>query len=355
MRIALIHDYLNEFGGAERVLLALSEVWPQAPIFTAFYRKGSAAYERFKDKQIITSWTQKIPFFSTKLYSPLRFLAPLIWGSFVQRLLDYDLVISSSSWYITKGFKEICYCHTPPRWLYGYQTASNWQKYWPVRIYGLIVGHLMRHYDYAQAQKVKYFIANSEEVKKRIWKFYRRKSVVIYPPVDLPKPIKTKKLNYYLIVSRLVGGKGIELGIEAANKLGFKLKIVGSGPLKIEPQKNLEILGQVSDEELVKLYAGAKAFLALSKDEDFGITPVEAMSCGCPVIAFNGGGYKETVVEGKTGLFFQEYNVKSLTQAIKKFEKMKFRSTDCIEQAKKFNKARFKQEIREFVEKRVVP
>ena len=347
MRVALVHDYLNEFGGAERVLLALTEIWPEAVIYTAFYRKGSTAYERFKDKKIITSWAQNVPWFSTKLYSPLRFLAPKIWSSF--DFSQYDLVISSSSWYITKGFNEICYCHTPPRWLYGYQTASNWQKYWPVRVYGLIIGHLLRHYDYHQAQKVKYFIANSEEVKRRIWKFYRRKSVVIYPPVDLSKPIKTKKLNYYLIVSRLVGGKGIELGIEAAKKLNFKLKIVGEGPLKIEPQKNIEVLGQVKDEELVKLYSQVKGFLALSRDEDFGITPLEAMSCGCPVIAFNGGGYKETVVEGKTGLFFQEYNIKSLTHVLQRFEKMKFKQEDCLNQAEKFSKARFKQEISEFV------
>ena len=347
MKVALVHDYLNEFGGAERVLLALTEIWPEAVIYTAFYRKGSTAYERFKDKKIITSWAQNVPWFSTKLYSPLRFLAPKIWSSF--DFSQYDLVISSSSWYITKGFNEICYCHTPPRWLYGYQTASNWQKYWPVRVYGLIIGHLLRHYDYHQAQKVKYFIANSEEVKRRIWKFYRRKSVVIYPPVDLSKPIKTKKLNYYLIVSRLVGGKGIELGIEAAKKLNFKLKIIGSGSLIIKPQKNIELLGQVNDEELAKLYAGAKAFLALSKDEDFGITPVEAMSCGCPVIAYNGGGYKETVVEGKTGLFFQEYNIKSLTHVLQRFEKMKFKQEDCLNQAEKFSKARFKQEISEFV------
>lgn len=341
MKIALIHDYLNEFGGAERVLLALAEIWPEAPIYTAFYKKGSAAYERFKDKKIITSWAQKIPFFSSKLYSPLRFLAPKIWSSFVRGLADYDVVISSSSWYATKGLhpNEFCYCHTPPRWLYGYQTASNWQKYWLVRVYGLIIGHLMRHYDYAQAQKVKYFIANSEEVRRRIKKFYRRESTVIYPPVELPKPIKIRKQNYYLIVSRPVGGKGIEMGIKASKKYGFKLKVVGGGG--------------VSDEELVKLYSQAKGFLALSRDEDFGITPVEAMSCGCPVIAFKGGGYKETVVEGKTGLFFKEYNIKSLTHALQRFEKMKFRREDCLKQAEKFSKERFKQEIREFVEKRV--
>src|SRR3989344_5086915 len=183
MKIALVHDYLSEFGGAERVLLALSEIWPEAPIYTAFYRKHSPAWERFKNRKIIASWVQRIPFFSSKLYSPLRFLAPQIWGSF--DFSGYDLVISSSSWYITKGFNEICYCHTPPRWLYGYATAMNWQKYWPVRAYGNIIGHFMRLYDFRQAQKVKAFIANSEEVRQRIWKFYRRESTVIYPPATL--------------------------------------------------------------------------------------------------------------------------------------------------------------------------
>ena len=122
MKLALIHDYLNEFGGAERVLLALSEIWPRAPIYTAFYKKGSPAWQRFKDKDVRVSFAQKIPFFPGKLHSPLRFLAPKIWGSVAQELKDYDVVISSASWYVTKGFGvpiEICYCHTPPRWLYG--------------------------------------------------------------------------------------------------------------------------------------------------------------------------------------------------------------------------------------------
>ena len=337
MKVALVHDYLKEFGGAERVLLALSEIWPKAPIYTAFYKPGSEAYKRFKDKKIITSWVQSIPWFTTKLYSPLRFLAPKIWGSF--DFSKYDLVFSSSSWYINKGYNEICYCHTPPRWLYGYQTSINWKKYWPVKVYGQVIGHFMRLYDFRQAQKVKHFIANSDEVKKRIWKFYRRESTVIYPPVDLPRPKKLKKLDYYLIVSRPVGGKGIELGLAVAKKYGFKLKIVGGGA--------------VSDEELVKLYSQAKAFLALSKDEDFGITPVEAMACGTPVIAYNGGGYKETVIHGKTGVLFDDYSVNGLWQAIKKFEAMKFKPSDCIAQAKKFSKARFKKEIKEFVASRV--
>ena len=204
---------------------------------------------------------------------------------------------------------------------------------------------MMRLYDFKQAQKVKLFVANSEEVKKRIEKFYRRNSVVIYPPVDLPQPQKLKRQDYYLIVSRPVGGKGIEMGLAAAKKYNFNLKVVGGG--------------DVSDEELVKLYSGAKAFLALSKDEDFGITPVEAMACGTPVIAFNGGGYKETVIDpasagqAPTGILFDDYSVKGLWEAMKKFDNLNYRTMqkNCIEQAKKFSKERFKKEIRELVEK----
>src|SRR5262245_41654009 len=141
MKVALVHDQINEFGGAERVLEALSEIYPDAPIYTAFYRKGSPAWMRFKHKKIIASWVQTIPFFATKLHSPLRFLAPLIWNSF--DFSKYDVVITSASWYITKGIEkkkgiEICYCHTPPRWLYGYKTSVEFQKYWPVKIYAVI-------------------------------------------------------------------------------------------------------------------------------------------------------------------------------------------------------------------------
>ncbi|MEK7188704.1 MAG: glycosyltransferase [Patescibacteria group bacterium] len=390
MRVALVHDYLNEFGGAERVLLALSEIWPDAPIYTAFYRKNSPAWDRFNQKDVRVSWAHFVPFFSKYLHSPLRFLAPLIWGSFSTRggpgsawdFRKYDVIISSASWYITKGFGtrgtsrkrpiEICYCHTPPRWLYGYKTSIEFQKYWPVKIYAAIVGHFMRMYDFNAAQRVDYFIANSKNVAARIKKFYRRDSTVIYPPVELPKIGKVEKKDYYLVTSRIVGGKGLDLAVKAAIKLELKLKIVGSPAgyyteykkLQKLSSKKIEFVGFVSDEELAKLYKGAKAFLALSTGEDFGITPVEAMLSGTPVIAFRGGGYVESVVEGKTGIFFDppsrkasdghgEPTVESLVSAIQRFEKMKFNSEDCIKQAKKFSKEKFQKEVKEFVEHKI--
>lgn len=377
MRVALIHDYIKEYGGAERVLEALSELFPDAQIYTAFYKQDSIAYQRLKHRNIISSWAQNIPFFKTKLHSPLRFLAPLIWNSF--DFSKYDVVISSASWYITKGFGtrgirrkkpiEMCYCHTPPRWLYGYKTSIEWQKYWPIKLYGALVGHFMRMYDFSAAQRVDHFIANSHEVQARIKKFYRRDATVIYPPVSLPIKLSTMnhKLltkDYYFVVARIVGGKGLDLAVEAARKLGFKLKIAGAPAgyytehkkLSENASNNIEFLGHVPDEELVQLYSNAKAFLALAEDEDFGITPVESMMCGTPVIAYFGGGYKETVIDQKTGVFFHEYTVNSLIQAIKQFETLRRAqgdkmSEDCKKQAEKFSKERFVKGIRSFIDR----
>lgn len=369
MKVALAHDYLGEFGGAERVLLALSDIYPDAPIYTAFKRRGPAL-ERFKSRKIKTSWVHYIPGFSKFFYSPLRFLAPLIWGSF--DFSKYDLVISSASWYVTKGFGargssrekpiEICYCHTPPRYLYGYPTSVEWKKNLLARVYALLVNHFMRMYDFSAAQKVDYFIANSENVRKRIKKFYRRDAKVIYPPVELFSDraidqLRYKDMGYYLVVSRIVGSKGLEMAVEAANKLKIKLKVVGSPAgygglykrLKELSGPNIEFLGYVEDSELVQLYSKAKAFLALAQDEDFGITPVEALQAGVPVIAFKGGGYTETVTGGKTGVFFEEYTTKGLIEGIKRFEKTKINPTECIKQGKKFSKDVFGRKFKEFV------
>jgi len=365
MKVALVHDYLNEFGGAERVLLALSEIWPKAPIYTAFYKPGSRAWQRFKDKDIRVSWVHNLPGFSSKLYSPLRFLAPSIWNSL--DLSGFDVVIGSASWYVTKGFKkkgkakEICYCHTPPRWLYGYPTSIEWQKYWPVKVYGQVVGHWMRQYDYEAAQRVDWFITNSQNTRRRIKKFYRREAEVIYPPVELSKMSKVRKEDYYLVASRIVGGKGLELAVKTAGKLGLRLKVVGESAgwgreydkLVKMAGKKIEFVGAVDDKELGRLYGGAKAFLALARDEDFGMTPVEAMLMGTSVVAFKGGGYLESVVEGKTGVFFESQTVESLGKAIKRLRKMGIKSEDCVKQAKKFSKERFKREMKRFVLQKV--
>ncbi len=364
MKVAIVHDYLIDFGGAERVLLVLHEIYPKAPIYVSIYRPELLGKfkARFKNAKIIQSWFGYIPF-AQKLISPLRFLLPLIWKSL--NLKKYDLIISSSSWAIARGFEkkkgaiEICYCHTPPRYLYGYETSRRFTGFFGkfVSIYAAIVNHFMRMYDFNAAQKVDYFIANSEEVKQRIEKFYRKDSLVIYPPVELPEKVNHTSNGYYLTGGRMTAAKNFDLIIKTFNLLKLPLKIYGDGVLKDEledvAKDNVEFLGKVSDEELMNLYQNANAFILAQKDEDFGITSVEAQSCGCPVIAFEGGGYLESVVEGKTGVFFDELTAESLMDAVKKFRKMKFKLEDCILNAKKFRKGKFNLEITRYIKNRL--
>ncbi|HKB88087.1 MAG TPA: glycosyltransferase [Patescibacteria group bacterium] len=364
MKIAIVHDYIKEFGGAERVLKTLTEMFPEAPIYTAFRVRGSTADKEFTGKKIIESWLS--PILKTgNLYSPLRFLIPVIWSSF--DLSKYDLVITSSSWYVTRGFKVgqktkvINYCHTPPRWLYGFETSVGFIKYWPVKLYAKIVGNYIRRYDLKTSQKVDFFIANSKNVAGRIETFYGRKSVVIYPPVDVEKIItdtkEVKKEDFYLIASRLTGAKGIEKAIEFSKGLGFKLKIVGesSGYSSIERnnKNNIDFLGRLGDVELYKTYAKAKALITLAQDEDFGMTAVESQAAGTPVIAFNGGGFKETVIDRVTGVLINEVTEKSFSEAIKKIRNTTWDKEKLISNAKKFSKEKFKKEMADFIAKNV--
>lgn len=364
MKIALVHDYIKEFGGAERVLKELSDMFPDAPIYTAFCVKNSTAEKEFKGRKIIES--KFAPILKVwKMYSPLRFLAPKIWGSF--DLSQYDVVIASSSWYITRGFKTgpqtkiICYCHTPPRWLYGYETSVGFNKYWPVKVYSLIVGHFMRIFDFESAQKVDHWIANSENVKERVWKFYRKKAVVIYPPVsvnEIKEATKSvKKENYFLIVSRLVGAKGLEEAARLSKTLNFELKIVGEAHGFAEVERtllslsggNLTMTGRLSDKELFILLGKAKGLIALAKDEDFGMTVVEAQAAGTPVIAFNGGGFRESVINGKTGILIDDISEKSLKTAISRLENTPWKKDNLLANANKFTREKFREEMLEFI------
>ena len=382
MKIALVHDFLKEYGGAERVLEALHDIWPDAPVYTSFVDwKGLGPHaDRLKKWNIKESWISRFPFI-TAYISPFRFLAPLIWRSF--NFSGFDVVISSSSWFMPKGVTvhppavHICYLHTPPRYLYGYQTARDWQKYWPVRLYGLIVNHWLRLYDFESSQRVQYFIANSEETKRRITKFYRRDSVVVYPPVEMSKQSRgagsrfarqtvssKEKTTYYLVVSRLARAKHIDLAIEACQEMNVPLVIVGKGAddgrlqklitnyeLQItKPHANISMLGEVSDEELPSLYTNAKALLFPAEDEEFGIVPVEAMGYGVPVVAYRSGGVVETVIEGKTGVFFDELTVPSLVDAIEKCSRTKSITKEaCMKQAANFSPDHFKKSIEKMV------
>lgn len=370
MKVALVHDYLYDFGGAEEVLVALREIYPNAPVYVTLLDKRRLGhfFEKFKNAKIVTSWFDKLPY-ASYLISPLRFLLPLIWKSF--DFSEYDLIISSASWAITKGFKkgkktiEICYLHTPPRSLYGYDTSRIWKGKWYgvfIDIYALIVNHFLRIYDFKMAQRVDYFIANSKNVGRRIEKFYRRYDYkVIYPPINVEGILESKfeKIDeeFYFTGGRMIAAKNFDLIIEAFNLNGKKLKIFGGGidekRLRRMAKSNVEFLGRITDPEKFVLLKNCKAFLLAQRDEDSGVTAIEMQAGGRPAIAYNGGGYVEVIIDGKTGIFFDDLTVESLVDALKRFEKMKFKSEDCINQAKKFSKERFKKEILQFVESKL--
>src|SRR3989338_3167121 len=366
MKIALVHDQLQEFGGAERVLVALKNIFPEADVYTSFYNPEALGIHKnhFKDWKIHTSWGDRVPFFR-KLYSPLRFLTPYIWESF--NLNEYDLVISSSGSYMSKGVitrpetVHVCYMHHPPRYLYGYETAIEWQKYWPVRIYGNLINHGLRIWDYLSSQRVDYFIANSQETKNRIEKFYRRDAKVVYPPVNIPEKMQNYQPpdgNYFVTTSRLARAKHVEVLIKAANKEKFNLKIIGNGRdeeyLKSIAGKTVEFLSNLQDEEFKEIYKNAKAFLFASVDEEFGIAPVEAMGYGIPVIAYASGGMKETIVDGKNGYLYDTIHEDSLIKKIKmlnslsKNEYLSMR-TNAHRAAEQYSFARFKNTITSYI------
>ena len=366
MKIAIVHDYIKEYGGAERVLEAMHEIYPDAPIYTSVYLPSYLGphKNRFTNWDIRTSWAQNLPF-KAKLISPIRLIAPFLFGSFDFSKFDI-IIVSATGAYSPNSIKkadtvQICYCHTPPRYLYGYETARDWKKNILSRIIGTIAIHILRMVDFKSSRNVDYFIANSNETKRRIEKFYRKDTTVIYPPVDVQVPDFVVKENYYLAGGRIARAKHTDLIVDAFIKNGLPLKIFGKGFAgfeeelkdKVQNKTNIEFVGEVTDVKKDKLMAEAKAFVFASEDEDFGIVPVEAMMAGTPVIAHRSGGVLETVIEGKTGLFFDEFTIESLNGVIKEFEKTKFDPKVLQKHAQKFGKERFKKEIKEFVDKTI--
>src|SRR3989344_4872707 len=343
MKVALVHDFLREYGGAERVLEVLHELYPEAPVYTAYVNLDAMGEngKRFKSWDIRPSWFQHFPF-ANRLLSPFRIFGPKMFESF--DLSSYDLVISSSSAthlakaVITKPETlHISYIHTPPRFLYGYTTSYNYKKHLLTRVGGEIINHFMRIMDFKVSQRPDILVANSKNIQKRIQKFYRRDSVVIYPPVDLSEiALKKKKEAYFLILGRLVRSKGVDIILEACGKLGLPVKIAGTGP-EMENLKRLlrfarndvKFLGWVSDEERVKLLSNAKALIIASEDEDFGITSIEAQAAGTPVIAPASGGFLETVEDNKTGLLYGgsgQVDVESLVRVLGEFREEDFKA-----------------------------
>jgi len=357
MKVAIIHDFLREYGGAERVVEVLHEMFPQAPVFVAFYDEKSLGkhWQRFKDWDLRQTWFAKIPLHK-KLYSPLRFLAPQAFSSL--DLSDYDVVISSSNAFMAKAVKvpngtHFCYCHTPPRSLYGYSTMSNWDKNFLIKWGGELINHYMLVKDWQVAQEVDEFLANSQETQQRIKKFYRRESTVVYPPVQVDKIrqyLKPKqKRDYYFYINRLGLQKHPDLAVQACTELNLPLKVAGTGPLLGDLKKmageTIEFLGFVSDDELYDLYAGAKALIYPVEDEDFGMVPIEAMAAGSPVIAHKSGGPQETVIAGETGLFLQSFDKEELKAVLKNFAQQKWDRQLISQKMEKYSVEAFKQNL----------
>ncbi|TDX59263.1 glycosyltransferase family 4 protein [Orenia marismortui] len=357
MKVAIVHDWLTNMGGAERVISYLHSLFPTAPIYTLVYNEDKMDDE-FKEMDIRTSFLQKIPFSKTN-YQKLLPLMPLAVEQF--DFSEYDLVISSST-SVAKGIitntdtVHICYCNTPMRYAWDMYHFYRKDKNPIFRGIISIIMNYIRIWDRVSADRVDYFIANSNNVAKRIKKHYRRESKVIYPPVntDFYTP-NDKSEDFYLVVSRLVPYKRIDIVIKAFNQLGLPLKIIGDGSefdnLKNIARDNIEFKGRVSDQEVRNYYRKCKAFI-FPGEEDFGITPVEAQACGKPVIAYGKGGVLETIIDGETGKFFYQAKVESLLAAVKEFEKDidSYDSETIRNHAFKFSRDEFKEKIINLVE-----
>ncbi len=364
MKVAIVYDRVNKWGGAERVLLSLHEIWPDAPLYTSVYDEKGAGWAKVFP-QVKTSFLQKIPFVS-KNHELVPFLTPLAFESF--NFDEFDLVISVCSAeaksIITKPHTfHLCYCLTPTRYLWsGYheylQTPGLGFMDKLVKIFYPALSFGLRNFDQIAAQRPDEYIAISKTVQNRIKKYYKRDSSIIYPSINTDKfEIRSskfeKKEDFFLIVSRLVSYKRIDLAIEVFNKLKKKLVIVGKGRdegrLKSMAGPNIIFVRELTMERLVRYYQDCNALIFPGR-EDFGLTVLEAMACGKPVIAFQKGGAAETVINKKTGLLFPEQNIASLSEAISEFTKLKFNPSDCREQALKFKEENFKVNFKNEVE-----
>ena len=371
MRIALVHDYLNQYGGAEKVLEAFVEIFPDAPIYTLLYDE-KITDKFFPEKKIRASFLQKFPF----IKKHHRFFPPLMPLAVEKlNLSDYDVVLSDSAAFGKGVITEpetlhICYCHTPIR--YAWDDSHKYIKEFSMaklaKLFVPIFMNYLRLWDREAACRVDKFICNSKFVSQRIKKYYKQDSEVIYPPVDseyysigdnnlkdpAKSPAATNGASYFLIVGRLLPYKRIDMAIEAFNKLELPLKIIGSGPemgkLKKMANWNIEFLGEIIGEKLKEYYQNCQA-LIFPQEEDFGIVALEAMACGKPVIAYRGGGALESVLEGKTGVFFNEQTVDSLAGAVRDFQSQKFNPDAIRNHALKFDKEIFKKKIKDFIEK----
>jgi glycosyltransferase involved in cell wall biosynthesis len=360
LKTALVHDWLNQVGGAEDVLESFVELFPQAPLYTSLYwREKMPAHWRTWDIQ--TTFINSLPLAQKRqqLYFPLY---PFAFEQF--DFSQYDLVLSNKSGFchgVITGPEtlHICYCLTPTRYLWRYNQYAQQENLSPAtRLFLQPFLTFLRQWDRLAADRVDHFIAISEEVRRRIGKVYRREATIIYPPVETGRfEPAAKAKDYYLIVGRLVPYRRIDLLIEAFNQLERPLLIAGTGRdrerLEAMAGPAVTFLGYVPDEELPELMAQCRAFM-FPGEEDFGIAPIQAMAAGRPVIAYAAGGARETVVPG-TGRLFAEQSVAAIIEAVESFDPDSVSPAFIRRHAEKFDAGRFKQQITEFIEQRISP
>ena len=359
MKVAILHDYLNQFGGAERVLEVLLQMFPDADLYTLLYDREKT-FGIFERNIKGTSFLNAFPLVKKRhrLFIPLMPTA----SNFLTSKTTYDLVISSTAGY-AKGFHitgkyHISYCHSPLRYAWEVDYLKNLPfAPWPLK--EMVVrpmANVLRNWDIHAATHVNLFVTNSAYIKEKIRSYYKREATVIYPPVDtsifFPEPTNTEK-EYYLMTGRLLYYKGFDLAIRAFNKLRKPLIIVGSGPeyLKLKGLAKsplIEFRNSIPDHELRKLYSNAKAFI-FPQIEDFGLVAAEAQMCGAPVIAFNQGGGAEIVIHKKNGIHFHEQTPEAIERAIREFETMSFNRKDIAASAQRFTKEKFMHDFRKLV------
>jgi glycosyltransferase involved in cell wall biosynthesis len=359
MPLAIVHDYLNQMGGAEKVLHTFLRLAPDATVYTSVVRPAVRASCVPEGIPVQCSFLQSLPLAvtRTRLYLPLL---PLAFER--MNLRGHELVLSISSAFAKgirspQGVPHLCYCQTPMRFAWNLDGYMRYERVSPAtRAAVRLLMARFRDWDVNTSKRVTEFIAISRTVQERIWRFYGRESRIIYPPVDtgLYRPVSSlEKGNYYLVLSRLLPYKRIDVAIEACNRLRLPLVVAGEG--RDEPRlrqmagPTVRFMGRVPDEEARRLLSHARA-LILVAEEDFGLTPVEAMASGTPVIAYRAGGATESVVEGETGVFFERQEPEPLMEVLRQFNPSDYDPQRCVERARLFDSARFLSEWRQLLQ-----
>lgn len=358
-RVAIVHDWLTNMGGAEPVVLEMHKLFPDAPIYTSVYDKEKMT--SFADCDVRTTYLQKI---LPKFLRYKHVLWPVLRAHAFRKLdlNEYDLIISSStaeSKAVKKrpGAIHICYCNTPTRYYWShYEEFKNTFNFGPltilIRPFIPLFVKWMRKLDLQSVEGVDYFMANSNEIKRRVKKYYGRESSVVFPAVDVERfkkvPPKSMKRNGFIIWGRHVPYKRFDLAIKACNELGLPLTVVGTGPETKKLQKiagpTITFTGRVSDEKLVELAHSAEAFI-FPGEEDFGIAPVEAIAAGTPVIAYKAGGALDYVIEGETGVLFNEQSVEAVKSVLKNFSHQDFSPKVLAKFSERFSAEKFRRDF----------